>query len=68
MKHDQFQAVNYSAFRDVINSSAGRKIANSGNTTLLYDRNNKVLAMLSAAGIGRSGECLPPRYYIRQCA
>lgn len=60
-----FQKVNYSLFRKALSGTASSKIKNKGRSTLLLSQNNKVIAIMQAAGIDRSGHTHPPRYFIK---
>ncbi len=66
MRNSPFQLVNYDMFRSVLNDAAGSRIKSKGTSTFLYDRSNKVLAVMRAPTMDQQGYCYPPRYFIRQ--
>ncbi len=65
MQQANFQPVNYPIFRETLNQNKGHRIKNLGYETLLYDKHNKLIALMKAASIEHSGYSQPTRYYIR---
>jgi hypothetical protein len=65
MNKTNLQQVDYSLFRQALNSTTSRRIKNRGLSTFLYDQNNRIVALMEAAAIDSSGCTHPARYFIK---
>ena len=65
MNLSRFEKVDYPQFRKTLSHSSGNKVKNQGKSTLLYGRNNTVVAVMQAATIDNKGYTHPPCYFIK---
>ena len=56
--------VTYSVFRETLGSASGQRVKNKHNTTVVYDANNHLLAMLKNASIDSFGRSRPTQYFV----
>lgn len=60
-----FQQVNYKQFRNTLELSGGKKVKSNGLMTFIYDRKNRMFAVLKAASIDTLGRASDAEYFIR---
>ena len=60
-----FTQVDYSQFRQLLDSIATRKVKNRGYETAIYDRRGDIQAIVHAASIDDKGVCHPAEYHVR---
>lgn len=65
---NNFQQVDYSQFRQTLQSAAGQRVRNKGKKTIVYDHNNRMLAVLTAGSINMFGKSKPTEYFVRHAA
>lgn len=65
---NNFQQVDYSQFRQALQSFAGQRVRNKGKRTIVYDHNNRMLAVLAAGSIDLFGKSKPTQYFVRHAA
>lgn len=63
-----FHQVNYQQFRQALLQSAGQRVRNKGKKTIVYDHNNRMLAVLTTGSINLFGKSKPTEYFIRLAA
>jgi len=60
-----FTQVDYSKFRMANRRFAVGHIRADGDSTIIYDANNRPMAMMKAASIDTEGKCHNPAYFVR---
>ena len=63
-QQQKLHEVTYSVFRQTLGSAGGQRVKNKRHATVVYDANNRLLAMLKNASIDAFGRSQPTQYFI----
>lgn len=64
----RFQQVDYRNFRELLNIASEGRVHKWGRDTYLYDRRNRLVAIMRAARFDIGGRCTPVSYFVRRAA
>ncbi|NRB39322.1 MAG: hypothetical protein HRU20_12775 [Pseudomonadales bacterium] len=60
--------VSCSVFQQTLNTAGGQRVKNKKHKTVVYDNNNRLLAILKNASIDAFGRSQPTQYFISSAA
>jgi hypothetical protein len=64
----RFQQVDYRNFRELLSGASEGYVHKWGRDTCLYDRHNRLIAIMRAARFDIGGRCVPVSYFVRRAA
>ena len=67
-RQQKLQQVSCSVFQRTLNAAAAQRVKNQKHRTVVYDANNRLLAILKNASIDSFGRSKPTQYFISSAA